>query len=204
MLTTRTLTTRTLTTRTLPAVLLTVITLAACGAAAGPSSPPAETPAPPPTAVPGPGGIGGGSSGNTGGGVVVGGGGGGGIVDPAPGLNPILGQAQFVTPVAGLIDQHPVSVQLVRAAADDQGARAELRWWSGVAPCNVLDSVQVDTDEVAHTIKLTVIEGSAPGEMACIDIAQLKATTVDLGKLAAGTWTISATGDAPSVELEVA
>ncbi len=189
-----------LTTRTLPAVLLTVITLAACGAAAGPSPTPVTTPEPTPTAVPGAGGIGGGSSGNTGGGV----GGGGGIVDPAPGVNPILGPATFVVPMAGLIDQHPVSVQLVRVAADDQGAAAELRWWSGVAPCNALDSVQVDRDETARTIKLTVIEGSAPGEMACIDIAQLKATTVDLGKLAAGTWTISAAGDAPSVELEVA
>jgi hypothetical protein len=198
MLTTRTLTTRTLTTRTLPAVLVTVITLAACGAAAGPSPTPDRSPRPTPTAVPGAGGTGGGSSGNTGGGV------GGGIIDPAPGVNPILGQATFVVPMAGLIDQDPVSVQLVRAAADAQGATAELRWWSGVAPCNALDSVQVDKDDMAHSIKLTVIEGSAPGEMACIDLAQLKATTVDLGMLAAGTWTISAEGDAPSVELEVA
>lgn len=190
-----------LTTRTLPAVLLTILTLAACGAAAGPSPTPATTPQPTPTAVPGNGGVGGGSGGNSGGGAV---GGGGGIVDPGPGVDPILGQATFVVPAAGLINQHPVNVQRVRAATDDQGVTAELRWWSGVAPCNALDSVQVDKDEAARTIKLTVIEGSGPGDMACIDIAQLKATVVDLGKLAAGTWTISAGGDAPAIELEVA
>ena len=149
--------------------------------------------------MPGAGGTGGGSSGNTGGGV-----GGGGVVDPGPGGDPILGNAHLVTPTAGLIDQHPVSVQLVRAAADSNGVTAELRWWSGVAPCNVLDSVKVDKDEAARTIRLTVIEGSAPGDMACIDIAELKATVVDLGQLAAGTWTISAEGDAPAVTLEVA
>jgi len=179
-----------LTTRTLPAVLLTIVTLAACGAAAGPSPTPAATPAPTPTAVPGNGGTGGGAAG---GGGAVGG----------PALDPILGQATFVGPTDGLINQHPVSVQLVRAAADDQGAAAELRWWSGVAPCNALDSVQIDKDEAARTIKLTVIEGSGRGDVACIDIAELKATVVDLGKLAAGTWTISADGDAPSVELAV-
>ena len=188
-----------LTTRTLPAVLLTILTVAACGAAAGPSPTPEATPAPTPIAVPGNGGTGGGAIG--GGGNV---GGGGGIVDPGPGVNPILGQATFVGPTAGLINQHPVSVQLVRAVADDQGATAELRWWSGVAPCNALDSVRIDKDEAARTIRLTVIEGSGRGDVACIDIAQLKATLVDLGKLAAGTWTISAEGDAPAIQLEVA
>jgi hypothetical protein len=188
------------TTRTISAVLLAVLALAACSAAAGPSPTPVVTPEPTPTAVPGDPGGGGGTVGGGGGAV----GGGGGIVDPGPGINPILGQATFVGPTAGLINQHPVSVQLVRAAADDQGATAELRWWSGVAPCNALDSVQIDKDDAARTIKLTVIEGSGRGDVACIDIAQLKATLVDLGKLAAGTWTISAEGDAPSIELEVA
>ena len=189
-----------LTTRIIPALLCaTVLTLAACSAAAAPSPTPAETPKPTPTAVPGVG-VGGGAGGNTGSGVV----GGGGIIVPDPNGDPILGQAQFVTPALGLINLHPVSVQLVRAIADSDGARAELRWWSVVAPCSALDSIEVDTDETAHTIKLTVIEGSAPGDMACIDIAQLKAAVVDLGTLAAGTWTITAEGDAPAFTLEVA
>jgi hypothetical protein len=193
-----------LTTRTLPAVLLTILTVTACGAAAGPSPSPAATPAPTPTAVPGNGGAGVGGGGAVGGGGGGNVGGGGGIVDPGPGGDPILGQATFVGPTAGLINQHPVSVQRVRAVADDRGATAELRWWSGVPPCNALDSVRIDKDEAARTIRLTVIEGSGRGEVACIDIAQLKATLVDLGKLAAGTWTISAEGDAPAIQLEVA
>jgi hypothetical protein len=191
-----------LTTRTLPAVLLTILTLGACGAAAGPSPTSTATPAPTPTAVPGDGGAGGGTIG--GGGNAGGGGVGGGIIDPGPGGDPILGQATFVGPTAGLINQHPVNVQRVRAAVDDRGATAELRWWSGVPPCNALDSVRIDRDETARTIRLTVIEGSGRDEVACIDIAQLKATLVDLGKLAAGTWTISAEGDAPAIQLEVA
>jgi hypothetical protein len=39
--------------------------------------------------------------------------------------------------------------------------------------------------------------------MACIDIAELKATVIDLGVLAAGTWTIAAEGDAPAITLEI-
>jgi hypothetical protein len=191
-----------LTTRTLPALLgAAILTLAACGAAAGPSPTPGATPEPTPTAVPGAGSGagGGGTGGNTGTGVI----GGGGIVVPDPNGDPILGQAKFVTPVAGLLDQREASVQLVRAIADPEGVRAEVRWWSGVEPCNALDSIRVDRDETAKSIRLTVIEGSAPGDMACIDIAQLKAAVVDLGQLAAGTWMITAVGDAPAFELEV-
>ena len=71
-----------------------------------------------------------------------------------------------------------------------------------VAPCYALESVKVQQDDAAKTITLTVIEGSWPGEVACIDIAVLKATFVDLGDLAAGKWTISADGDAPAITLE--
>ena len=39
--------------------------------------------------------------------------------------------------------------------------------------------------------------------MACIDIAELKATVVDLGVLAAGSWTIAAEGDAPPVTIDI-
>jgi hypothetical protein len=192
-------------TRTLGPLLAAVL-VAACSAVAGPGPTPVPTPEPTPTAVPGPGGVGGpagggvgGAAGNVGGGVAPR----GGIVDPGAGFDPILGQAQFVTPTPNLINQHPVSVQRIRAAADAKGASAELRWWSGIAPCSALDSVRVEKDESAKTIKLTVIEGSGRGDVACIDIAQLKATVVDLGVLAAGTWTISAEGDAPAISLDI-
>jgi hypothetical protein len=116
----------------------------------------------------------------------------------------MLGDANYVTPAKGLVQQRHVTVQLVRAAIDANGkAIADLRWYSGVAPCNQLDSVQIQQDDAAKTIHLIVIEGSGPGDMACIDLAELRATAVDLGELAAGTWTISAEGEAKAIKLEV-
>ena len=188
-----------------------VVVLAACDSAAAPSpSAPPPTPRPTPTAVPGdpgagtlPGGggsdpgSGGGSGGNTGSGIVV-------PIPGDPNVNPLFGNATYVTAAKGLLNLHPVSVQLVRAVVnDDKTATADLRWWSGVAPCNQLDSVQIERDATAKTIHLRVIEGTGGGQVACIDIAQLTATQVDLGKLAAGTWTISAEGDAPAIKLDV-
>lgn len=208
--------------RSLAGALLVVLTLAACSSAgAGPSpsaAPPGGTPQPTPTAVPGASGTTGGGGGG-GGGVIVHPGTGGGTggnpgsgivppgvifpVDPGPDQG-LLGDARYLTPTAGLIDQRNVNVQLVRAAiADDGHVFADLRWWSGVAPCNQLDSVKVVRDDAAKTIHLVVVEGSAPGDMMCIEIAELHATAVDLGVLDAGKWTISAEGDAPAITLEV-
>jgi hypothetical protein len=190
----------------LPLVLL----IAACGSATAPSpTRPAETPRATPTAVPGGGGepgatpgsgggaVGGGAGGNTGSGVAVF------PIPPLPGDNPLLGNATSVVPRPGRLDPHPVSVQLVRAAVGDDGVRVELRWWSGVEECYATDSVQVERDDPAKTIKLTVMEGSNGGDIACIDIAMLKTTVVDLGALGAGTWQISAEGDAPTIDVEI-
>lgn len=200
--------------RLLAGGLLVVFSLAACGSAAAPSPSagvPGGTPEPTPTAVPGvgggsggtgvidpgSGGGSGGSGGNTGGGIVF-------PIPPNPNLDPLLGDANYVKPAVGLIDQRTVNVQLVRAVVDDaRRATADLRWWSGVAPCNQLDSVQIERDDAAKTIKLKVIEGSAPGEMACIDLAELRATAVILGELASGKWTVSAEGDAKAISLDV-
>jgi hypothetical protein len=203
-------------TRLLAAAFLAAFTIAACGSAAAPSpSAPSATPRSTPTAVPGDPGSAGGSGG--GGGTTPGGGGGsdpgsggntgGGIVIPIPGNpndNPLLGNATYVTPAQGLLNLHAVNVQLVRAVVnDDRTATADLRWWSGVEPCSQLDSVQIERDETAKTIRLKVIEGSRGGQVACIDIAQLTATQVNLGTLASGTWTISADGDAPAIKLDI-
>jgi hypothetical protein len=116
----------------------------------------------------------------------------------------MTGDANYVSPTQGLRDPHPVNVQLVRAVVGDDGkAIADLRWYSGVAPCSQLDSVVIDQDDAAKTIRLTVLEGSGGGDVMCIEIAELHATAVDLGMLAAGTWTISAEGDAPAIKLDV-
>jgi len=181
------------------ALILAVIALAGCatGTAPGPSSSP-TIPPPTPTPVPGASGgsTGSGNSGSNGGGSVVGPGG--------PGGGDVLaGQAKFVVPIRGQLDLHPVSVQGLRASVDGRDVKVELRWWSGVAPCSVLDSVTIERDEDAQTIRLTAVEGHGPQDVACIDIAQLTATIVDLGELAPGGWVISATGDAAPLTVEV-
>lgn len=194
--------------RALALALPLTLIIAACSAAAAPTpSPATPTPRPTPTAVPGEGGSepGGGSGGNTGGGTEPGNPGVG-IVFPNPAGppdDPLLGAATVVVPKKGTIDPRPVNVQLVRAIVQDGNVIVEARWWSGVEECYPTDSVKVDIDEAAKTIRVTVLEGSGPGDMACIDIAMLKATAVDLGPLVAGTWTISAAGDAKPIELEV-
>jgi hypothetical protein len=188
------------------------LVMAACGAAAAPTpSPAGPTPRPTPTAVPGDGasvdpggnrggGIGGGGSDpgdpGTGGGIVF-------PLPPVPGDDPLLGDATAVVPRAGTLNPHPVNVQLVRAMVQDGHVIVEARWYSGVEDCYPTDSVDVKVDEDAKTITLTVLEGSAGGDVMCIEIAVLKATAVDLGPLASGTWTISAEGDAPPIELDV-
>lgn len=188
--------------------LLTVATivLAACAGAAAPPSPtsgPAATPKPTPTAVPGDPGNGG----NTGGGTDPGSGTGGGIVIPNPNdpnANPLFGNATYVKPTQGLVNPRTVNVQLLRAVVNADGtATADLRWWSGVAPCSALDRIEMAIDETANTIHLKVVEGSGAGDVACIDIAQLTATAVDLGTLASGSWTISVEGDAPQIPLDI-
>ena len=40
--------------------------------------------------------------------------------------------------------------------------------------------MEIVQDEAAHTIHLTVVEGSGQGDMACIELAELRATAVDL------------------------
>ncbi|MBI2780853.1 MAG: hypothetical protein HYX55_03520 [Chloroflexi bacterium] len=182
------------------ASLLLAFGLAACGGAATPASKPgaATTPRPTPTAVPGNPGTGGGSGSAPGGGIVI----------PVPGGgangNPLLGAATYVKPTQGLVNPRTVNVQLVRAVVNADGTvTADLRWWSGIAPCNALDHVELVRDDATKSIRIKVVEGSGAGDVACIDIAQLSATTVDLGALASGTWAISAEGDAPAIKLEV-
>jgi hypothetical protein len=174
------------------AMLLLAMLLSGCGAAAAPSPAIRPTERPTPTPVPGatlaPGSIGIGIL-PPGGGVLP------------PGGDSNLGQATFVKPQPGQQDPAPVTVQLIRTALDGRHLTVELRWWSGVAPCTLLDSVVQARD--GTTIKLTPLEGSSGLAVACDAIAQLKATIVDLGELQPGTWTITASGDPAPVTVEV-
>jgi hypothetical protein len=158
--------------------------LAACSSSA---APPASIPAtigPNPTPVPtADGGAGGASSsGNAGTG-------GGAIIDPTP-VDPAAGQPRIVVPEAGQKNIHPVGPTALQASVDGRHVLVKVTWWSGVEPCNVLDSIRVDRS--GRSVAITIFEGSSNLDAMCIEIAQLKATIVDLGDLEPGTWTIRA------------
>jgi len=97
---------------------------------------------------------------------------------PATQPGPDLGGATLVQPRPGMVDTHPIAWEEADIAADDR--TLTVFWYSGVEPCAVLDSVVAL--EGADDVAVTVIEGRDPeaGDVACIDIAQYKATTVVL------------------------
>ena len=140
---------------------------------------------------------GGSAPGDPGTGVVTsppnnGGGGGGQVPDP---------QATIVNPVAGLQGIHAVNATKLEPGVNGANLSVRVSWWSGVEPCSVLAGVTVARD--GNTFKLTVTEGSKGQNVACVEMAMYKATIVNLGKVDPGTYTITATGDAPAVKVEV-
>ncbi len=180
---------------------------AACtSAGGGPSVPPLTDPG-------GGGGTGGGSgssaggsggSGSSGGSVGSGGDSGTGIVvpvQPGPGGPVVPAQPKIVVPKPGRLDVHPVGASTIEAIVTGRHVTLRLSWWSGVEPCSVLDSVGVV--RTGTNILLTIREGSDQRGVACIEIAMLKGTIVDLGELAPGTYTISAGGEAPPIQVIV-
>lgn len=125
-----------------------------------------------------------------------------GPTDPGPGGSGNDGGADIVIPRPGTINPHPVSVQKIEPSIDGRHVTVKLTWTSGVAPCYVLDSVVISRD--ANDIALTVVEGAGEQGAICIEIAQEKATIVDLGDLEPGDYTISATdSDIPPVTITV-
>jgi hypothetical protein len=160
------------------------------------ASAPAPTPVPGSTDSPAPSPddpvSGGGSDPNAG----TGSGGDPGIVDPGE------PEPTIVAPGAGLTGVHPVGAAKLETAINGRDLAVRVSWWSGVAPCNVLAGVDVARDGTTFT--LTVREGSAAApDTACIEIAQYKATIVDLGELEPGSYTITAFGDAAPVTVTI-
>jgi len=147
-----------------------------------------------------------GGPGQTGGGAVPGDpgsgvSGGGSGFDPGPADPPSDAEATLVSPVGGLFDVHDIGVVALSAIVDGSNVTVRLSWWSGVAPCNVLSTVDIARDGTTFT--LTVREGSAARDVACIDIAMYKATLVSLGPLDPGTYTVRASGEAAPIEVLV-
>jgi ABC-type transport system substrate-binding protein len=175
--------------RALLAVLTVSILISACAGAAVPASPSAPPSEAPPSSTPG---QGGGSSDP-----------GGSPANPAdPGVvQP--GQPQFVVPKPGQKNVHPVSIEEMEARVEGRHAVLNARWWSGVEPCTVLDSVAWKRD--GKTITISVREGSADGDAVCIDIAVYKATFIDLGQLDPGEYTVIAgEGNAAPISFTIA
>jgi hypothetical protein len=141
-----------------------------------------------------------------GGGGNVGGGGGVVVPDPAPGGGDPNGQRPSIEdPVPGQVNPVPVSVWTIEPSVDGRHVTVLLSWWSGPAPCSVLDSVEVVRE--GTTITMTPREGADPaaggGQLACPAIAMLRGTIVDLGELAPGTWTLAAHGDLAPIQITV-
>jgi hypothetical protein len=178
--------------------LLVVASIAACAASGAPSGAPTDggSSASPPTAVPGDPGAGGGSGANSGSGNA-----GGGVIAPPP-AGGGAGDANLVVPRPGQLDAAPVFISGLSLSVDGRHVTARLTWTSGVEPCYVLDSVGVTRD--GTTITLSAFEGHGPGNAMCIEIAQLKATLVDLGELEPGTYVVDVEpGDATPVTIDI-
>ncbi len=104
-------------------------------------------------------------------------------VTSAPGQNPSSprGGPLFVQPRRGLVDVRPHQFQRVRVG----GPRTLIiRFYGGVEACEGLHRVQ--TEYEPKRIVVTLFVGRIPTAEACIEVAVLKATRVELGEPVAG------------------
>ncbi|MBA2719360.1 MAG: hypothetical protein H0U52_09000 [Chloroflexi bacterium] len=182
-------------------VLVAGLVVSACtGTAEAPAASPSPSAPPPATNPPAAsqpsGGGGGASAGDPGSGVGV-------DLPTAPGpVNPGVGQAQLVVPKPGQANLHPVAPTLIQASVDGRRVLVKVTYYSGVEPCSILDSVKVERS--GTDIAISLVDGSGPGDIVCIEIAVLKATIVDLGELEPGTYRIAAPGgEAPPIEITI-
>jgi hypothetical protein len=118
-----------------------------------------------------------------------------------PHVEPGPGGATFVSPKPGQLDVHPVRMDSIAASVDGRHVVVTATWWSGVEPCSTLDSIVVARGD--GTVTITLREGSTNRMVACIDIAQLKGTRIDLGDLEPGTYRISDGGGDVSTQVVV-
>lgn len=132
---------------------------------------------------------------------------GGAVTLPPPregggGALPQPGMPELVVPRPGQQLVHPVAVSELAASVEGRTVILNARWWSGVEPCSVLDSVGVERD--GSTITVSLFEGTSDPDAMCIAIAVEKVTVIDLGELDPGTYTVTADpGDAAAIVVEV-
>ena len=97
---------------------------------------------------------------------------------PDPGVRPGAGKRTLITPRPGMADLQPMGWD--RAKVADDGMSVKLNFYIGVAPCYVLDHVDVDYGPKKVTI--TLYQGHEPTDedSVCIDIAMAAGTIVQL------------------------
>lgn len=100
-----------------------------------------------------------------------------------------------VRPVSGLFNVHDVRATALQASVSNGSLVARVFWWSGPPPCSELSEVKVD--QTGNTFTLTVREGAQQLGIACPALAMYKVTTVDLGPVSRGTYTVNALGVDP-------
>jgi hypothetical protein len=104
------------------------------------------------------------------------------VVGPPMGDEPpVAGGATIVTPDDGLVDLRPVTWDRVEVSAD--GKTLTVYWYGGVETCYGLADVQVERRDDG-TLAIGLWEGTRPEAVnqACIEIAMLKATLIELEK----------------------
>jgi hypothetical protein len=105
---------------------------------------------------------------------------------PCPGEEPVdpIGHAQDVVPTPGMSNVGPIG--WIKAVVGPDDRTVTLRFWSGVEPCYVLD--RVDVAYAADGVTVTLFQGTDPSakDVACIEIAVLKQTTITLDQPLAG------------------
>lgn len=105
---------------------------------------------------------------------------------PCPWDDPVdrVPAPRSVTPTPGMAGVHSIGWDSATVGDDDR--TVTVRFWSGIAPCYVLD--HVDLIERPDAVTITLYEGSDPsaGDVACPEIAELKATTLTLSAPLAG------------------
>jgi hypothetical protein len=99
--------------------------------------------------------------------------------DPNPGSQP-----QIVQPTPGMADVRPTAFDTATVGDDDH--TVTITFWSGIDPCAVLDHVNVIYGTDAVTITLYQGRDPSAGDVACIEIAVLKQTSITLDEPLAG------------------
>ena len=102
------------------------------------------------------------------------------IACPAPMGPPGPPDRRIVEPQDGQVDLRPIAWTRARVARDDRTVTIDFA--SGIAPCSVLD--HVDVEDRPDAVTITLFEGHAPGagNVACIEIAELKAVRIVLDR----------------------